>query len=397
MRISTAALHQQGIANILRNQAALAKTQNELALGVRITTAKDDPGAWARASGLDQYLAQLERFRSNSTLAQNHLGLEENALSSATDTLNRVRELALQANSGTQSADARASIAQEMRARIGDLLATANSSDGEGRYVFAGSADASAPFSLAAVGVNYSGNGSTRLVDVGPERSVALGDSGDQVFQNLLSGNGTFAVSAAATNTGSVKLDSAAIFNAAAWDGDSYTLSFTAGNYEIRDSASNVVATAAYQDGNGIRFRGVDLTLSGTPVDGDRFSIAPSQSQDMFATLQKIAALVANTPADPASRAQQQTEFFGALQELDSAMTRVNDVHATVGHRLNAIDDSSAQMDAIDVQSKTALSGIRDLDYAEATGRLNLQMTALQAAQQSYVRIQGLSLFDFLR
>lgn len=397
MRISTAALHNQGIANILRNQTALAKTQNELALGARLITAKDDPGQWARASGLDQHLAQLERYRANTSVAQHRLGLEENALVSVTETLNRVRELALQANNATQSAESRASIAQEITSRIGDLLAAANSGDGQGRYLFAGSADAAAPFSLAAVGATYSGDGSTRLVDVGPERSVALGDSGDQVFQNLLTGNGTFAVTSTAGNAGSVKLDSANVFDAASWDGDTYTLSFQSGNYEIRDSANTLVASAAYQDGNGIRFRGVELTLSGTPVDGDSFTVAPSQAQDMFATVQKLAALVGSLPADAAGRAQQQTAFFGALQELDSAMTRTNDVRATVGHRLGAIDDASAQIDAVDVAAQTTLSGIRDLDYAEASGRLNLQMTALQAAQQSYSRIQGLSLFDFLR
>lgn len=397
MRVSTAALHNNAIANILRNQTSLAKTQNELAIGTRLLTAKDDPGQWARASGLDQHLALLERYRSNTSVAQNRLGLEENALISATETFNRVRELALQANSGTNSAESRNSIAQEMRLRIGELLAIANSSDGEGRYLFGGSADAAPPFSLAAVGATYSGDSSTRLVDVGSERSVALGDSGDQVFQNLLTGNGTFAVTATASNTGSVKLDSAKVFDATAWDGDTYTLSFQAGNYEIRDSANAVVATAAYQDGNGIRFRGVDLTLSGTPVDGDSFTIAPSQPQDAFATLQKMVDIAASYPTDAAGRAQQQTAFFGALQELDSAMTRVTDVRATVGHRLNAVDDSIAQIDAVDVQAQTTLSGIRDLDYAEATGRLNLQLTALQAAQQSYARVQSMSLFDFLR
>lgn len=397
MRVSTMALHQQGIANITRNQALLSKTQNELALGVRLLSAKDDPGAWARASGLDQHLAQLERYRSSASVAQQHLGLEENALTSASEVLNRVRELALQANSGTQTAETRASIAQEMTARLNDLLALANSDDGQGRYLFAGAADAAPPFTLAALGATYSGAGSERLVDVGPQRSVAIGDSGDQVFQSLQTGNGTFTVAATATNTGTVKLDNAKVFDASAWDGDTYTLSFTGGNYEVRDSSNAVVSTAAYQPGTGIRFRGVELTLSGTPVDGDSLSIAPSQSQDMFATLQKMAALISANPTDPAGRAQQQTAFFGALQEVDSAMTRLTDVRATVGHRLNAIDDATAQIDAIDVQAQQTLSGIRDLDYAEATGRLNLQMTALQAAQQTYSRIQGLSLFDFLR
>ena len=43
------------------------------------------------------------------------------------------------------------------------------------------------------------------------------------------------------------------------------------------------------------------------------------------------------------------------------------------------------------------MSELEDLDYAEAVSELNLQTVALQAAQQSYIKIQGLSLFNFMR
>jgi flagellar hook-associated protein 3 FlgL len=46
---------------------------------------------------------------------------------------------------------------------------------------------------------------------------------------------------------------------------------------------------------------------------------------------------------------------------------------------------------------ETLVSEIRDLDYAEAITRLQQELVTLQAAQQSFVRIQGLSLFQFLR
>ena len=397
MRISTSMLHAQGVANILRNQTALARTQNELALATRLVSAKDDPGAWARAAGLDQHLAQLERYRANSSVTMHRLGLEENAMVSVTETLNRIRELALQANNATTSAEARQSIAQEMHARLGELLATANSSDGDGRYLFAGTADAAAPFSLGALGATYSGNASTRLVDIGPERSVALGDAGDAVFQNLMTGNGTFAVAPGAGNAGLGKLDSAKVFDASSWDGGSYTIGFNGGNYEVRDAGNALVDSGAYVSGASIRFRGVDLVFSGTPVDGDTFSVTPSQTQDMFAVVQKMVALFVTSPSDAAANARHNTQFFGALEELDSAMSRISTVRATVGHRLDAVDDALAQIETVDVQARSTLSGLRDLDYAEATSRLNLQMTALQAAQQSYARIQGLSLFDFLR
>ena len=45
---------------------------------------------------------------------------------------------------------------------------------------------------------------------------------------------------------------------------------------------------------------------------------------------------------------------------------------------------------------KTVLSSIEDLDYAEAISRMNLELAGLQAAQESFQRIQNLSLFNRL-
>lgn len=397
MRISTAALHQHGIANILRNQAVLSKTQNELALGTRITSAKDDPGDWARASRLDQRLSELARYSDNAAAARNRLGLEETALASASDTLNRVRELALQANGGIQSGDSREAIALELESRLQELLSIANSNDGSGRYLFGGMADGGAPFSLNVAGATYSGTAQVREIEIGPERSLALGDAGSAVFQSLLSGNGSFAVNANPGNAGGAFLSQARLADASAWDNGSYTLSFAAGQYEVRDAGNSVVESGPYNSGTAIRFRGVDLTFSGTPADGDHFSIAPAGSQDLFALVQKVIGIVNADPQSESARALNHTAFFGALEELDTALSHLSNVRGTVGNRLAAIDQSMEQVTALDLQAQETLSGLRDLDYAEAVGRLNLQMTALQAAQQSYSRIQGMSLFDYLR
>jgi len=49
------------------------------------------------------------------------------------------------------------------------------------------------------------------------------------------------------------------------------------------------------------------------------------------------------------------------------------------------------------LQYQTTLSSLRDLDYSKALSDLTLQQTTLQAAQQSFVKIQSLSLFNFLQ
>jgi flagellar hook-associated protein 3 FlgL len=48
------------------------------------------------------------------------------------------------------------------------------------------------------------------------------------------------------------------------------------------------------------------------------------------------------------------------------------------------------------LHTQRTLSDIRDLDYAEAVSRLQNDLFVLQAAQQSFARIEGNSLFNYL-
>jgi len=48
------------------------------------------------------------------------------------------------------------------------------------------------------------------------------------------------------------------------------------------------------------------------------------------------------------------------------------------------------------LQFESTRSVLEDLDYTEATTEMSEKELALQAAQQSYLRIAGLSLFDYL-
>jgi flagellar hook-associated protein 3 FlgL len=86
-----------------------------------------------------------------------------------------------------------------------------------------------------------------------------------------------------------------------------------------------------------------------------------------------------------------------ALSDIDTALGEIFNTRAKIGARMNAIDDQKAANEAFDLAVTDARSSLEDLDYAEAISRFNLQLTALQAAQQSFVRIQDLSLFNFLR
>lgn len=82
--------------------------------------------------------------------------------------------------------------------------------------------------------------------------------------------------------------------------------------------------------------------------------------------------------------------------DIKAAMSHIVTFRSKAGARLNAIDTHRNLNDELILQSTTSVSNIEDLDYAEAISRMNLQMVGLQASQQSFERIQNLSLFNYL-
>jgi len=84
------------------------------------------------------------------------------------------------------------------------------------------------------------------------------------------------------------------------------------------------------------------------------------------------------------------------LADLDNVLDTFLKTRTTVGARMRALDDQESQSEKFVLDIETTLSGIKDLDYAEAISRFNIEQTALQAAQQAFSRVQSLSLFNFL-
>ena len=84
------------------------------------------------------------------------------------------------------------------------------------------------------------------------------------------------------------------------------------------------------------------------------------------------------------------------LSDVDQALGNINITRSGIGARLNSIDSQKQLNDTQSIGITQNLSGLNDLDYVSAISQLNQQMAGLQAAQQSYVRVNNLSLFNYL-
>ena len=398
MRISSNYIAQLFIDSQNQQESNLAVLQQQITTGLKFSQPSQDPVAASQVLSLQATLDQTAQYTTNANLAQSRLSIEDSTLGSVTNTLQSIRSLALQAANATQTTETRATIATQISQQLKNLMQLANTQDGSGQYIFSGAATSTVPFSQTGAGVIYNGTQSQRLVQIGSNQTVADSDSGAAVFQQIRDGNGTFVASAASTNTGSAILGANSVTNPAGWAAGSppYTITFSIpAAYTVTDSTGATVQTGAYTDGQALAFNGAQMQLDGTPAAGDTFSVAASSNQDMFTTLQNL--VTALTTSSAAGQPAAVNGINRAVEAIDQSLTNVSTVRSQVGSRLTAIDSQTTSSSSLTLALKSTMSNLRDLDYASAITKLNQQITGLQAAQASYVKMQHLTLFNYIQ
>ncbi len=398
MRISTALVYAKGVKAIQDQQTSLSRSQQQIATGRRILSPADDPAGAKRILDLDQSIALTRQYNRNADTAGGRLGLEDSTLGGVTNLLQRVRELAIQAGNPSLVDGDRGALAEEVEQRLGELLGLANTRDGNGEYLFAGTSTQTRPFSRDGAGsFTYHGDQGARELQIAPGYHVRVGDSGSDVFLDVPSGNGVYTAAGDPGNTGTGVLDPGTVTDLSAWVPDSYTVDFlTATTWEVRDGGGGLVTSGAYVPGDPIAFNGIEISIEGAPAAGDRFTVDPSAARSVFDVVDDLVGALRTPVAGPADGAVLANSLTGALADLDQAIGNTDSVRARVGARLNAIDSERSVNESFEIHLRKVRSSIDDLDYAEAISRLSQQSAALQAAQASFARIQGLSLFDYL-
>ena len=397
LRISTAGLHAQGLQGLLLQQQRVARTQQELVTNTKLLRGADNPSAMAESQRLDHALATLDQHGKNAGLLEHRLRSQEQAYADVGSQLNRARVLAVQANSAALTDTDRKSIAAELRVIRSEVLAVANRDDGAGRRLFAGSRDGVMPFADNGRSVGYAGDDGRNLVEVAPDLSLADTDAGSDAFMRVRTGDGIARGLAAAANTGSGVLQASAVTDNAAWAGRSLRVEFTAPDaYRVLDASGAVMASGAYTPNTTINAAGIQVTLTGAPATGDSFSVERAPTQDVFATLQNLADALDAPVGSPAEQARRSNALGAALTNIGSAQDHMLNLRAGTGSRLASLDNATDSRSAGDVSLQTTLSQLRDVDYAQAASRLAQQLTALEAAQKTMLRVQTLSLFDSL-
>jgi flagellar hook-associated protein 3 FlgL len=404
MRISTNTIFEAGGARISDLQVGLTKTQQQISTGRKILTPADDPVASARALVVSQSDAMNDQFGINRQNAKSSLSALENTLAGVTELLQDAKTLTVSAGNGALTDAERGFMATELRSRYEQLIGLANATDGTGSYLFSGYQSSSAPYAVTATGVQYQGDQGQRLLQVDISRQMAVSDTGNNVFGNVRTGNGTFVAAAATTNTGSGIVFAGSVINAAAITGHNYSLNFTVAagvtTYDVVDLSATPAVTLStgnnYVSGQAIAFDGMQFDITGNPANGDKFTVQPSTSQSVFKTLDDLITALGKSASGAAGSAKLTASLSTANLGIDKALENVLTSRAGVGSRLKEIDALDSVGEDRGLQYKQTLSSLQDLDYAKAITELTQQQTTLEAAQKSFVKTSGLSLFNFL-
>jgi flagellar hook-associated protein 3 FlgL len=407
MRISTGQLYDRSIQSVLDSQASLSDIQQQLSSGKKLLRPSDDPVGATQVIRLTEEIALINQYKKNNNLLVNSLEQEEIVLRSVNTSVDRARVLMLQSGNGIVGTEDRKAIATEISQIKDQLFDLMNSRNPAGEYIFAGFQSASPAFGFnpSAAGNKYSfeGDGGENKIQISDTVQQQMNNSGLDVFENVLSRlKSSVGASVGATDV-SIDVQGQSAFDK--FHKESYDAITPVNNQfqinilsateaQITNLGSGTVLdTVDFSSGNVFLFKGLEINITGTPGDTVNFELEPPQKKNIAETLNDFVNALNNEDITD-------SDFDRALSDVlvgvDNSRTSIAHAVSNLGARRNITDAVFASNLDLEISNKVARANIQDVDYAEAVSELSRQETALQAAQATFSRVTGTSLFDFI-
>jgi flagellin len=393
--------------NLNASQSSLNTAIQRLSSGLRINGAKDDAAGQAIANRFTANIKGLTQAQRNANDGISLAQTTEGALKEVNNNLQRVRELAVQAANGSNSASDLKSIQDEITQRMSEIDRVSAQTDFNGVKVLSAGAK---PLTVQ-VGAN---DGETIKIDLKQIDSSTLGLGGFSVSSNALPVSEAITqtnlaatptavdLSAAATSLGvaasSLSLHNvkdatgAATANFVVKSGDDFYAASVAdatgdvvlnvADVEFTDTDNGVTTAVALN--NQLVKVGVSSTGTNTAyvaVQGKNFAVGAGALANGGATPTDFD----NTATDIVlSGAGKTAEFTGAasidpMKKLDAALKMVDDLRSSLGAVQNRFDSTIANLGTTVTNLSSSRSRIEDADYATEVSN----MTRAQILQQA--------------
>lgn len=136
IRITQNMLNQSMLRNVNNSYQSLSKLQNEVSSGKKINRPSDDPFGAGKSMEYSTKLSEIQSFRGNANDAKNELTVTDDAISSANNLFNSLKELVINASSDTLNSSDRQAMAEEVKT-IKDQFGDMANTNINGKYIFA--------------------------------------------------------------------------------------------------------------------------------------------------------------------------------------------------------------------------------------------------------------------
>lgn len=123
--------------HISNSYESMAKTQEQLTTGKKISRPSDDPVVAMKGMTYRTNLTEVEQYKRNLSEAYNWMENSDAALDKATSVMQRIRELTVQASNGTYEESQKGMIGKEIEQLKEHLVSIANTQVA-GKYIFNG-------------------------------------------------------------------------------------------------------------------------------------------------------------------------------------------------------------------------------------------------------------------
>ena len=357
--------------NLNKSQGALNSAIERLSSGMRINSAKDDAAGQAIANRFTANIKGLTQAQRNANDGISLAQTTEGALSEVNTNLQRVRELAVQAANGSNSAADKSSMQAEITQRLAEIDRLSAQTDFNGVKVLASSQSLTVQ-----VGAK---DGETISIGLQKMDSQALSM---RTFNVAGGPEGAGATSTAATV--------AAFLGRAVSGTPALAITIAAGSTNVADLGSTPPTAVVSMDSKGNYF--AEVTVGAAPtragvVAGDKLYVAIAPASVTYTTAGTDTAVAAVVDFANATFAK------GTLATVDAALAKVDTQRGALGAVQNRFDSVISNLGTTINNLSSSRSRIEDADYATEVSNMSraqiLQQAGTSVLAQANQTTQG--------
>ncbi|WP_445005340.1 FliC/FljB family flagellin [Halomonas mongoliensis] len=372
-----------GQSNLSKSQNALQTSMERLSSGLRINSAKDDAAGQAIANRMTSQITGLAQAQRNANDGISMAQTAEGSLNQINDNLQRIRELTVQAQNGTNSASDIDSIQQEVNQRLEEIDRIARETDFNGTNVLNVEGETTINIQVGAkdgeqIGIVINDQNDWNLFK---QEEIAAGDLatvGGEARQVEAKGFDVLsAIATGETETTTNELTATATGIAGLTPGATVAENTAFVQYTDTDTGETKYAVIGSGDAGdpadaafALEFDENGAASIGSALAGDNLAAALGSST----TVADGATVVYDTET-----VETPVTESNALSTLDEALAAVDVQRSELGAIQNRFEDAITNLNTNETNLAAARSRIEDADYAVEVAN----MTRAQILQQA--------------